>query len=68
MFLQLLQNRRIENTFKRSKRIFKQVNRPNKNNAPDPTDLSLRESSEIEQIMGTKLRMAQYIGDLIDLF
>ena len=28
---------------------------------PDPADLSLQESAEIEQLIGTKLRMAQYI-------
>ena len=32
----------------------------NQNNVPGPADLSLRESTEIEQLIGKKLRMAQY--------
>ena len=33
----------------------------NHDNVPDPTDLSLRVSVELEQLIGTKLRMAQYL-------
>ena len=33
---------------------------PNQNNVPDPAGIFLRESAEIEQLIGTKLRMAQY--------
>ena len=34
---------------------------PNRNNVPDPADITLREGAEIEQLSGAKLRMAQYL-------
>ena len=36
----------------------------NHNNVTDPTYLSLRESAEIEQLIGTKLRIAQYVIEM----
>ena len=36
------------------------IHSDNQNNNPDPADLSLRESTDIDRPIGTKLRMALY--------
>ena len=35
---------------------------PNQNNEPDPADLSLRESADIEHLISAKLRITLHIG------
>ena len=38
-------------------------NSPYQNNVLDPANLSLRQSAEVDQMIGTKLRLAQYYNN-----